>query len=128
MKYISSLLTQSIFWAGIYFGVVKGIDPVANLLGVALLFLALLMIAASLSAHWIFDTEYDRIKESFEKNSLGKIGNSIVKISAFLIGIVLIMEGSGWLILGVIWILSILMQHSVKMRIKSENLDNEAVL
>ena len=128
MKYISSLLSQSIIWAGIYFGVVKGIDPVANLLGVTLLFLALLMIAVSLLAHWIFDTEYDRIKESFEKNSLGKIGNNAVKISAFLIGIVLIMEGGGWLILGTVWVLSILMQHSVKMRIEKENLDNEAVL
>ena len=128
MKYINALLSQIIMWAGIYFGVMNGIEPVANLLGVALLFLSLFMIIVTLLAHWVFDTEYKRFIESFDKHSLGRFGNSAVKISSFLIGVVLIMEGSGWLILGSIWVFSILMQHSLKMRIEKENLDNKAVL
>lgn len=128
MKYLTSILSQSMLWAGIYFGVMKGIAPVANLFGVAVVFLALFSIVISLCCHWIFDTESNRIRDSFEKHSLGTIGNLAMKLSTLSIGIVLIMVGGGWLILGVLWMIAVLGQKSLKMRLDKEEIHDQIAL
>lgn len=127
MKYLQAIAAQSILWAGVYFGVLKGIGPVANLLGVALFLFSLMSIAVSLGCHWIFDTEYNRIQYAFDKSYLGKVGNLLLKMSSISISVILIMMGNGWLILGVLFTIAILLQESVKTRLDKQKINNNLV-
>jgi len=118
MKYLRALVIHALLWSGIYWGVILGNSAVANLTGVAVFLLAMLTVMVSMVCHWIAETKYQFLAEVLDNASLGRLGDFAAGASTLSVAVVLIMQGNGWLILGTVWLLSVLVLLSLKARVK----------
>lgn len=121
-KYIISVLLHVAIWSGVYFGVYQGVSPVANLLAVFLVISSILMLFTQFCCHVYLESDFHTIKNSFDENDYGSWWSRIVSASSMLIALTLIAFGGGWIVVGIMLGVGVLLQAWLFNRIKKFDL------
>lgn len=122
-KYIISVLLHAAMWSGVYFGVYQGVSAVANLLAVFLVISSILMLFTQFYCHVYLESNFHTIKSSFDENDYGSWWSRLVSASSMLIALTLIaFGGGGWIVVGIMLGVGVLLQAWLFNRIKEIDL------
>lgn len=121
-KYGVPVLLHVAMWSGVYFGVYQGVSAVANLLAVFLVISSILIIFTQLYCHSHIELDFHTIKSSFDENNYGSWWSRLVSVSSMLIALTLIAFGGGWIVVGIMLGIGVLLQAWLFKRIKEIDL------
>lgn len=122
MRIMQTTLFQIAIWSGIYWGAYQGVVPVANLLGVGLTLISLVSVPLFTLAHVFFSEE---IQTTLRASSKGTVLSWLFRASSVAQALVLIMIGDGWIILGAVWLITVILAYLLTVR--SQSVDTQAV-
>jgi hypothetical protein len=108
MKTLKTVLTHAFIWSGIYWGVLVGFEPVANLFAVVGSLVSVFAIAVAVIAHWVLldNDNSDRFA----------ILSWLFRISSYAQAFTLIIVGGAWIALGTIWFIAVALLDTLVQR------------
>jgi len=117
MKTLKTVLTHAFIWSGIYWGVLVGFEPVANLTAVIMSLLSLAAIVVAMIAHsvlWLNDSPANFASQVSELARGGVLG-WLFRISSYAQAFTLITVGGAWIALGTGWLLAVILLDTLIM-------------